>query len=211
MQEFGRFRCRTLVLCLASLTLSVSLAAQSQSPPNTPPNTTVAEGGAHPTPSSTKGDLPDSEPGHTHFLDFKNGFQGHKFGSSLDQFEGMKLITDLGREKIYAKKDEHIKLGEAEIDHVHYHFLDGKFRGVQIFTMGASNTDFLLQVLQTAFGEGAHLKGPFASIVWTGTVANCRFDENSTNDAQVWLGNNALDGEFAKYMREVALETAKQL
>jgi hypothetical protein len=207
MQKRSRRSLGFMLSFLASLTLCPNLVAQQQQQPPTDRERT----NNHLTPSSTKGDLEASEEGHTHFLDFKNGFQGHKFGSTLDQFEGFKLLTDLGREKIYAKEDEHLRLGAAEIDHVHYHFLDGKFRAAELFTKGTDNTSFLLQILQTAFGPGVHPKDELEIFMWRGVVANAHFAEDSSKNGQLWLGNNDLDDQFMKYQRQLAVEAAKQL
>src|SRR5271156_3374693 len=58
-------------------------------------------------------DLPANVPGHTEFLDYKNGFRGMAFGTDIKDFKGLTPYRDRGTVKAYKKADEDVNLGNV--------------------------------------------------------------------------------------------------
>src|SRR5580704_5642338 len=65
--------------------------------------------------------------GHVHYLDYKNGFRGVKFGSPSSAIPGLNLVTERGSMKIYQKSGDTLTLGACQLDKILYHFVDDKF------------------------------------------------------------------------------------
>ena len=155
-------------------------------------------------------DIPENKPGHTHYLDYKNGFRGVRFGTPIDAFKDLVLNTDRGAIKKYTKKDDDLSIGGFKVAEIVYQFVDGKFQGVSI---GASNGDAqnLLDVFQAAFGPGVRPKGPSSQYFWTGKTANANIVMDHQGGARAWIGNNELQKEFNKAFAQTLNMAAEQL
>lgn len=75
----------------------------------------------------------ENEMGHVHYLDYRNGFRGVKFGSSSSAIPGLSLTREQGAMKIYQKSGETLSIGDCQLDKILYHFVDDKFMGVSLF------------------------------------------------------------------------------
>src|ERR1700722_20579084 len=61
-----------------------------------------------------------TEMGHVHYLDYKNGFRGVKFGSPSSAIPGLSLTREQGVMKIYQKSGETLNIGGCQLDQVLY-------------------------------------------------------------------------------------------
>ena len=104
-------------------------------------------------------DLPPNVPGHTEFLDYKNGFRGMAFGTNVSQFKNLEIFHDRGAVKAYRKTDEDVNIGNVTVTNIVYIFVHDKFYAVSIHAEGGFNGNNLLKVFQAAFGPGAHPEG----------------------------------------------------
>jgi hypothetical protein len=96
-------------------------------------------------------------PGSVAYLDSLAGFRGIKFGTPFSEFQDLAVNQDHGKLKLYTKTDEDLKLGLARLDTIVYHFFDDKFYGVSIHTTDPANTQTLVAIAGTGFGQGAKL------------------------------------------------------
>ena len=112
-----------------------------------------------------------AESGLTHYLDFKNGFRGMKFGSPIDSFKDLNVVSTQGLTKRCSKKDDDLMLGQFKADEIVYQSVNGKFQGVSISAAGA-DAQGLLQVFQSAFGPGSRQKNGPLQFFWVGKTAN---------------------------------------
>jgi hypothetical protein len=162
----------------------------------------------------------DNEMGHVHYLDYKNGFRGVKFGSPSSSISGLSLTRQQGSMKIYSKSAETLNIGDCQLDKVLYHFVDDKFMGVSLFPKDADDAKALQEIFEIAFGDGATAK-PHADsgahrehadeFFWRGKVANARLTFTEAHIAEAWIGNNDLQEAYGKVQKKNAEEAAATL
>jgi hypothetical protein len=164
----------------------------------------------------------ENERGHVHYLDYRNGFRGVKFGTPVSSFQGLELIRDSGATKIYRKANDDLKIGEAQLEQIRYHFVDDKFMGVSLFTKEESDGEALLTVFELAYGNGIpqkpHHGGQNSNhtthadeFLWKGKVANARFTFAENHEAESWIGNNALQDQCGQLQKKIAEAAAASL
>jgi hypothetical protein len=162
----------------------------------------------------------DSEMGHVHYLDYRNGFRGVKFGSSSSAIPGLSLTREQGSMKIYQKSGESLSIGDCQLDRILYHFVDDKFMGVSLFPKDTDDGKSLQQIFEIAFGDGATSK-PHADagahhehadeFFWKGKIANARLSYTEAHQAEAWIGNNDLQDAYGKIQKKAAEEAAATL
>jgi hypothetical protein len=201
------------------LTISVGLLiSPTMNPQATAPAKPQEKVAAHPV---TK-EPAENERGHVHYLDYRNGFRGVKFGTPLSSFQGLELIQDTGATKIYRKTNDNLKIGEAQLEQIRYHFVDDKFMGVSLFSKDESDGQALLVVLELAYGKGIPQKpqpgGEGTShpthaheFLWKGKVANARFTFADNHEAESWIGNNGLQDRCGQLQKKIAEAAAASL
>jgi len=157
-------------------------------------------------------DLPPNVPGHTEFLDYKNGFRGMAFGTSVGQFKNLEIYRDRKAVKAYRKTDDDLLIGPASVQNIIYIFVHDKFYAVSIHA-DAQNGKNLLKVFQAAFGLGAHPEGTASQYFWTGKVASAHFfeDMGANHEVRGWIGNNEIQKDYDHVMHEIFLAAAEQL
>jgi hypothetical protein len=157
-------------------------------------------------------DLPADQPGHTEFLDYKDGFRGVKFGASVKDFKNLEMYRDRGAVKVYRKTDEDLNIGTATVTNIIYIFVHDKFYAVSIHADGRNGSN-LLKVFQAAFGAGAHPEGGASQYFWTGKKASAHFfeDEGPTHEVRGWIGDNDLQKDYDSIMQEIFVAAAQQL
>lgn len=195
-------------------TLAATMALAQDKPDAKPAAKTAAS--AHP---ATKEPGP-TEMGHVHYLDYKNGFRGVKFGSPSSAIPGLSLVKEQGSMKIYQKSGEQLTLGACTLDHVYYHFVDDKLMGVSLFPKDVDDGIALREIFEIAFGDGATAK-PHADagehrqhadeFFWRGKIANARISYAENHTAEAWIGNNELQDAYGKVQKKMAEEAAASL
>jgi hypothetical protein len=157
-------------------------------------------------------DLPADVPGHTEFLDYKNGFRGVAFGTSVKDFKNLEVYRDRGAVKVYRKTDEDLNIGTSSVTNITYIFVHDKFYAVSIHADGRNGAN-LLKVFQAAFGSGAHPEGGPTQYFWTGKVASAHFfdDEGPTHEVRGWIGNNEIQKDYDQVMQQIFTTAAQQL
>jgi hypothetical protein len=199
-----------LLVAGSTAALAVTLAFAQDKPAAKPATT------AHPT---VKEPGP-TEMGHVHYLDYKNGFRGVKFGSPSSAIPGLSLVRESGAMKIYQKSGDTLVLGACTLDHLYYHFVDDKFMGVSLFPKDVDDGQALREIFEIAFGAGATAK-PHADsgehkqhadeFFWRGKVANARISYTEAHQAEAWIGNNDLQDAYGKVQKKMAEEAAASL
>jgi len=158
--------------------------------------------------------------GHVHYLDYRNGFRGVKFGSPSSAIPGLSLTREQGSMKIYQKSGETLSIGECQLDKILYHFVDDKFMGVSLFPKDVDDGKALQQIFEIAFGLGATGKPHGDSgehrqhadeFFWKGKIANARISFTEAHQAEAWIGNNDLQDAYGKVQKKAAEEAAATL
>jgi hypothetical protein len=149
-------------------------------------------------------------PGSVAFLDSLAGFRGIKFGTTFSDFKELALDQDHGKLKLYTKTNEDLKLGLAKLDTIVYHFFDDKFYGVSIHTNDPANTQTLVAIAGTGFGQGAKLDQQ--NTIWQGEKAWAQLSQNpGTGEGTLFIGDCELSRQLGEYEQRAALEAAAQL
>jgi hypothetical protein len=158
-------------------------------------------------------DLPPNVPGHTEFLDYKNGFRGVAFGTPVSQFKNLEVLHDRGAVKSYRKTDEDMNIGNVTATQINYIFVHDKFYAVSIHADGGFNGMNLLKVFQAAFGAGAHPEGTPTKYYWAGKVAGAHFfeDVEPNHEVRGWIGSLEIQKEYDKVMQDSFAAAAEQL
>lgn len=201
------------ILVAGSLAALAATLAGAQEKPAAPAKKPAA---AHPV---TK-EPAENEMGHVHYLDYRNGFRGVKFGSSSSAIPGLSLTREQGAMKIYQKSGETLSIGDCQLDKILYHFVDDKFMGVSLFPKDPDDGKALLQIFEIAFGDGVTSK-PHADasahhehadeFFWKGKIANARLSYTEAHQAEAWIGNNELQDAYGKVQKKMAEEAAATL
>lgn len=201
---------RRILVASSVATLAAGLAFAQEKPAAKP------AGNAHP---AVKEPGP-TEMGHVHYLDYKNGFRGVKFGSPSSAIPGLTLERESGSMKIYRKSGDTLTIGACQLDKILYHFVDDKFMGVSLFPKDVEDGQALRQVFEIAFGDGATAK-PHADsgehhqhadeFFWRGKIANARISYTEAHMAEAWIGNNDLQDAYGKVQKKIAEEAAASL
>jgi hypothetical protein len=161
-----------------------------------------------------------TEMGHVHYLDYKNGFRGVKFGSPSSAISGLSVVRESGSMKIYQKAGDGLTIGACQLDKIYYHFVDDKFMGVSLFPKDVDDGVALREIFEIAFGDGATAK-PHADsgehhqhadeFFWRGKIANARISYTEAHQAEAWIGNNELQDAYGKVQKKIAEEAAASL
>ena len=168
---------------------------------------------------ATKEPAPN-EMGHVHYLDYRNGFRGVKFGSPSSSIPGLNLTREQGSMKVYQKSGDTLNIGDCQLDRILYHFVDDKFMGVSLFPKDVDDGKALLEIFEIAFGNGATSK-PHADagehhqhadeFFWKGKVANARITYTEAHQSDAWIGNNDLQDAYGKVQKKAAEDAAATL
>jgi len=201
---------RKLLVAGSTATLAATLAFAQDKPAAKPATS------GHP---AAKEPAPD-QMGHVHYLDYKNGFRGVKFGSPSSAIPGLSLVSEKGSMKVYQKSGESLTLGACQLDHIYYHFVDDKFMGVSLFPKDIDDGQALREIFEIAFGDGMTAK-PHADagehhqhadeFFWRGKIANARISYTEAHQAEAWIGNNDLQDAYGKVQKKMAEEAAASL
>jgi hypothetical protein len=202
-----------MIVAGSTAALAATLAFAQDKPAAAPVKKPVA---AHPVVKEPA----ENEMGHVHYLDYRNGFRGVKFGSPSSAIPGLSVVREQGAMKIYQKSGEALNIGDCQLDKILYHFVDDKFMGVSIFPKDPDDGKALLQIFEIAFGSGATGK-PHADagehhehadeFFWKGKIANARLSYTEAHQAEAWIGNNELQDAYGKVQKKSAEEAAATL
>ncbi|HEY5813036.1 MAG TPA: hypothetical protein VIT23_10350, partial [Terrimicrobiaceae bacterium] len=144
------------------------------------------------------------------YLDSLNGFRGIKFGTAFSEFKDMTVDQDHGKLKLYTKKDEDLVLGLAKLGTIVYHFFDDKFYGVSVHTSDSANTQTLVAIAGTGFGQGAKLDKH--NTIWQGETAWAQLSQNDrTGEGTLFIGNCELSRQLGEFEQQAAAAAAAQL
>ena len=91
-----------------------------------------------------------------------------------------------------------------------YHFFDDKLYGVSIHTTDPANTQTLVAIAGTGFGQGAKLDQH--NTIWQGEKAWAQLSQNpGTGEGTLFIGDCELSRQLGEYEQRAAMEAAAQL
>lgn len=105
------------------------------------------------------------------FQNEPDGFRGIKWGANFSNYKHeMTLVEQDKDDKYYARKNDKMQIGAAEIKQIVYGFHEGKLTAVGIVTVGVSNKSNLIQTFQSQFGSGIKPNQFLDKYYWRGAV-----------------------------------------
>ena len=142
-----------------------------------------------------------------------DGFRGIKWGTSIDNLAGMKhLRTYPGFEGIliYTKKNEDLKIGAANLEEVHYHFWQGKFFSVWIYTVGSVNWSGLREATFEKFGAGDQSNEDKEEFTWLGPQTGMMLEYSPiTEQGSLWIYSTVAFEQQEAWRKRKAREGAE--
>lgn len=100
-----------------------------------------------------------------------DGFRGIKWGTTLSSLDNTLnyVATDpeLGGIKKFTKKDDKLKIGEADLERIEYTFWNDTFCGVRIYVKGQKNFNALKNATFEEFGKGKQILPNTENYIWT--------------------------------------------
>lgn len=134
--------------------------------------------------------------GSVDVLDAEDGFRGARFGTPIESFQDLELISSRGAggTRLYVRASEELRLGGAVLDGVTYGFYQGDLYFVALFTSGARNADAALAQLERVYGPGRKLDGATREYVWKGKRVSLYFREDAvTSMGMVGITSLSID------------------
>lgn len=106
-----------------------------------------------------------------------DGFRGLKWGQPVIEAEFSKIDTQK-KMSIYSRRDDRLRIGDADLLNLTYGFYDGQFHSVLIKTDGSQNGRALLAALKSQFGDAYQQNRYIEKYSWFGQqayiVIDCR-------------------------------------
>lgn len=106
------------------------------------------------------------------FQNEPDSFRGIKWGNNISESPDMGIVEDGGDSKYYIKKNDKMKIGDAELERVVYGFYKGRFYFVLIEFKGLVNYLSIKETFQQLYGEGYRPNRFMEEYVWFGSTVD---------------------------------------
>ena len=133
------------------------------------------------------------------------GFRGIRWGTHLLSLTDMKLCDHEGiRRKVYERKKDKLKIGEAELEKICYIFHFGRFDSVVIHYASYLNHERLKKTLFEAYGKGQKPNESREQYYWFGVAVRIvlEYNEMSEEGSIVYSYKGAFSGVWRKNRQE---------
>ena len=110
------------------------------------------------------------------FQNEPDGFRGIKWGTDIKDLPDMVWKEEDGDIRLYLRKDDKLKIGDAELDAIRYGFYKGRFYGVFIAFKSLSNATVLKETLFQQYGQKQRPKGFMEKYFWFGSLVAISYD-----------------------------------
>jgi hypothetical protein len=112
------------------------------------------------------------------FQNEPDGFRGIKWGTNISELSDM-LVVESGKDTLYySRKDENMKVGDADIDQISYGFYKNRFFVVLVEYHGHSNFTKLKAILIDQYGKAEQPNQLMERYFWFGGTVDIYFDYN---------------------------------
>lgn len=141
------------------------------------------------------------------FQNEPGGFRGINWGTDISTLDDMLFIRDdpsYGGMKVYKRKNDTLKIGEANVKSIEYTFWRGKFSHVAIEAVGYNNWLALKDACEAKFGKP--ISNPYIEqYVWHGETTDIYLKYNDTNEKSIlYVSSVQFIKEKQKYQKEKA-------
>jgi len=116
------------------------------------------------------------------FQNEPDSFRGIRWGTNINMIFDTEYIDREDEPlSIYINKNDKMKIRDAEIKEITYHFYKGRFFGVGISFMGFTNFDHLKSTFFDLYGKALKTNQFIEEYCWFGTKVAIMFKYNDTN------------------------------
>jgi len=145
------------------------------------------------------------------FQNEPESFRGIKWGTNINELSDMVCVQKNGL-KYYKKKNDKMKIGDAEIEDIVYSFYKKRFSGVIITFRDLSNFDSLQSTLFQVYGKGQRPNQFMEEYAWLGTNIWIFFKYNEiSKKGSINYYYYPLWNEYKKEQKEAAKKGADDL
>ncbi|MCL5037536.1 MAG: hypothetical protein M1269_10560 [Chloroflexi bacterium] len=106
------------------------------------------------------------------FQNEPDGFSDLEWGADISKYNDFELIIDSGDSKLYIRKDDLMKFGEADLQLLAYQFYKGKFAGILMQVGTEGNIEALKNAAFEIYGEGVRKDPAKDEWIWDGDTAS---------------------------------------
>jgi len=112
------------------------------------------------------------------FQNEPDGFRGIKWGTNISELNDM-LVADSGKDTVYyIRKNDTLKIGDADIDQISYGFYENRLFVVLVEDDGYLNFTKLKAILIDLYGKPEQPNRLMEKYFWTGGKVDIFFDYN---------------------------------
>lgn len=148
------------------------------------------------------------------FQNEPDSFRGIKWGTNINKLSDMGggLIQKGYPIKFYIKTNDKMKIGDAELDKIYYHFYKERFFGVQIYFTGFDNFQKLKTTFSQLYGEPTIPNQFVEGYDWLGSNIAIIFKYNEiSGKGDILYSYNPLRHEYTKDLEKAAKKGADDL
>ena len=148
----------------------------------------------------------------TKALDQKYGFREMHFEADTTEFTDLVFSGKDKDTRLYTRRNDFDKVGEALVDKIEYAFYNGKLLRVTVKAKGASNLTALYEALQAQYGKGAYLPNHIKAYTWASKRVAVVYDENTiSNTASMITWSKVLEAQRQQAEARAAKEASQGL
>jgi hypothetical protein len=116
-------------------------------------------------------------------------FNGIKWGSTIGELAGMKLLAEEGNFKFFEKENERTKISDADVDKIVYGFYKDRFYNVTIYYRLPATFAKLQEAFSREFGKPFQPNASEKKLFWSGEHVNLllNFDDASNSGRVSYL------------------------
>ena len=123
------------------------------------------------------------------FSNEPEGFRGIKWGTRIWELSDMGIGKDAGNSRWYIRKDDKMKIGDADVEQIAYGFYQDRFYDVVISFTGSVNFSKIKETFQQLYGSGPHPDEFMERYFWLGREVNITLVYNvasNKGEASYW-------------------------
>ena len=112
------------------------------------------------------------------FQNEPDGFRGIKWGTNISELTDMRVV-ETGKDSLYyVRKNDTVKIGDADIDQISYGFYKSRFFQVLVEYKGYVNFTKLKAILIGQYGKPEQPNQLMEKYFWSGQTVDIYFDYN---------------------------------
>ena len=141
-------------------------------------------------------------------LTFQNepdNFRGIKWGTNINELSDMQHIGEMDEIGVfYTRKRDKMKIGDADLDYVHYAFYEDRFHTVFIKISSKSDFDKIKATLNSLYGKAKQANPFIEKYLWEGNEVRIILKSGIFGDTNLIYGYKPIIFEIIKEQEKKA-------